>query len=264
MKNTFESNLKEFLPEYLDKNEISPFMKQIKSCVTEDEQIELIDRLIKTGKTKIELIEKGELTALPHKNLFCFKATGIGTATSFVNGEWKEFEKQHDMIWVEHHLGDFKFVIEPIDDCAILTLAEVNPLKRRKGLFKQMLNAIRDFAFEYNDYTFLMGRADIPNTSLFNLKGSTKAVFTENQEKDWRSKIRNIDVKDSVLNSQPTRLFDLWCKQKFVYPRGVVEWACGDDEFIIVNSRTMQELNKRQVREFENSYPKKKSERFRK
>lgn len=259
-----ESTIEDLAIQYIEKHEVSPFIEQYNACVNETEEIELIDKLISTGKTKLSSIEKSAETKVPGSELLLYDAIGKGTSQKYVDGEWVEVNQKHDMWWVEHQSLDFKFVIEPIEQCGILTVAEVNPAKQGRGLFKKMLKAIKFFAFEYNNLNYVMGRADIPRTSLFNKISPSKAIMRDAIAADWRTRNKSLRGKKSILENPPTKLLDVWCRNKCVYPRAVVEWISGEDEFIIVNEEIMKTLVRRQIREFEASYPKPKNQRYRK
>ena len=259
-----QSTIEDLAIQYIEKHEVSPFMKEYNACVNEDEEIELIDKLISTGRTKLSSIEKSTETKVPDSELLLYEAIGKGTSQKYVDGEWVEVKQKHKMWWVEHKNLDFKFVIEPIDKCGILTVAEVNPAKQGRGLFKKMLKAIKSFAFEHKNLNYVMGRADIPRTSLFNKISPSKAIMRDVITADWRTRNKSLGGKQSILENTPTKLLDVWCRNKCVYPRAVVEWLSGEDEFIIVNEEIMKTLVRRQIREFEASYPKQKNQRYRK
>jgi len=259
-----ESKIEELAIQYIEKHEVSPFIEQYNACRNEDEEIELIDKLISTGRTKLSSIEKSTETKVPDSELLCFDAIGKGTSQKYVDGEWIEVKQKHNMLWVEHQNLDFKFVIEPIEECGILTVGEVNPAKQGRGLFKEMLKAIKFFAFKHKNLNYVMGRADIPRTSLFNKISPSKAIMRDVITGDWRTQNKSLRGKQSILENTPTKLLDVWCRNKCVYPRAVVEWISGEDEFIIVNEEIMKTLVRRQIREFEASYPKPKNQRYRK
>jgi len=261
MRKITSSEARDFALNYIDSKDISPFMNLFYCCESEEEKIELLDKLADQGKTRIAEIERFEMVESKSPDLLVYRAVGRGAVTKFANGGWVEKEEDHQLLWVCDKNNKFSFVIEPLGDFAVLTVAEINPELRSQGHFKKLLAALKYFCFEENSYNFLHARAAIPAASLFNLNEKNKIILNATHHYDWRTRPHITRSRKYKPDFQPTKLFDCWARNLHIYPRLAIDPFASEDELMIVNHRLMRNLPKSYIRKLEKSYPKQKNQR---
>ena len=257
MKTLNRTQIAEFAWSFLEKaDDVNSFVNLCAKKKSEKAKISLLDRLINSTKTRLNSIKRGKLSAVPDPSLFVYDAHGRGKKECFESGRWVNKLKLHHMLWCEDVDGRFKFVIESQGDVALLTLAEVNPELQGMGLFNELVAAIRLVCFDHYNFKGVKGRAAIPETTLFNEHSPDRAEFTGEAVEDWRSSIMCDDGDSDDTKTHQTKLFDLWCRRRLVYPTAALSGMAGDDEFVILSEYTARNFDKEIIRRLEESFPK--------
>ena len=120
----------------------------------------------------------------------------------------------------------YKVVVQYDIQGLYIHIAEVRREHQQSGLMNEMVEVIKDFAFNYYGAEIIFARADIPFFSLYSNQKSPR---------DWRS-----DINPSTKN---TNLFDVWLK----YGIKVDGWSgvYKENAFAIINPNySHKDLNK--------------------
>ena len=111
------------------------------------------------------------------------------------------------------------------EDIVYLMLTETNPLNRNNGLMSKVVDHLKKFAFDYACATRILGRADIPNGSIYKGPKSLK--------EDWRS-IVNKDTGKTLL-------YEKWLSFKDSYPIDRYDEHDKHQAFAILNTDILKE-----------------------
>jgi len=261
MKDLNRKQISEFASAFLDGSDVHSFVNLYAKEKSKKQKISLIDRLINSKTTKLNWIKRGELTAVPDPKIFVFDARGRGKSETFDNGRWVKKLNCHRMMWCEDVDERFKFVIESQDDFALLTIAEVNPNLQGQGLFSELVAAIRLVCFDHYNYKGVKGRAAIPQTTLFSQEDPARADFSTKAGDDWRSEFLQTEKSDETAK-HTTKLFDVWCRRRLVYPSVALSEMAGDDEFVMLSEKIARKLDNETMFGLEESYPKASNQLF--
>ena len=181
------------------------------------------------------------------KQLKYYEGTAMAFETILEGSEFKNRRVNLPMTKVVDANKRFQFILQNFDEMAFLVSCRVELPYRRKGLFKELVAAIREVCFGDWGKRMVLGSARPPN---------------DEQESDWRDeKIfyrRNLKTgKDILLN----RLHVLWLKQKFVVHSDVV----GDTDpngFAILNPDHLAGLSVEELEDLDKHHPKNKNDSF--
>ena len=111
------------------------------------------------------------------------------------------------------------------EDIVYLMLTEINPLFRNKGLMTKAVNHLKKFSFDYACASRIIGRADLPNGSIYKEPKSLK--------KDWRSTVNEDTGK--------TLLYEKWLSFKNSYAIDRYDEHDKHQAFAILNTDILKE-----------------------
>lgn len=110
------------------------------------------------------------------------------------------------------------------EDIVYLMLTEINPLNRNQGLMTKAVDDLKKFSFDYACATRIIGRADLPNGSIYKDPKSNKD--------DWRSSVNQETGK--------TLLYEKWLSFKDSYQIDRYDEHNKHQAFAIVNTDTLK------------------------
>ena len=181
------------------------------------------------------------------KGLFFYKGKARAFETVLNGARFEKKAVDLPMTKVVDAEKRFEFILECGDDTAFIVCCKVAPKMRGKGLFKQMVEAIRDVCFNDLGKRIVLGSARPPR---------------DEQESDWRDeKIFYRENLNTGEDIKLTKLHKLWLDQKLVVHSSVI----GDKDphgFAILNPDHLAGLSVEDLEDLDKRHPKEEIDSF--